>query len=257
MKVVILAGGLGTRLSEETSLRPKPMVEIGGRPILWHIMKMYEFFGFNEFIILLGYKGAFIKEYFYNYFLHNSDLTVDLSQNKAVFHNNCNESWSVTMLDTGLATMTGSRILRARKHIDGCRFLLTYGDGVADVDISAAIKAHDAANRILTMTCVQPTGRFGSLNISREEKVSSFVEKPRGDGGWINGGFFVCEPDVFEYIGAGDSVIFEDEPLANLVADGQVTAYRHFGFWRPMDSLKDKNDLNSIWDGGEPPWKVW
>lgn len=256
MKVVILAGGLGTRLSEETDIRPKPMVQIGGKPILWHIMKHYSHYGFNEFVILLGYKGYFIKEYFANYFMHQSDITIDLKSNKVEVHNNNSEPWKVTLVDTGSETMTGGRILRASKYLDGAPFLLTYGDGLSDIDLHKLVTFHKSQGKYVTLSSVQPEGRFGALNLD-DEKVLSFAEKPKGDGSWINGGFFVCEPEVFEYITEGDSTIFESRPLEKLAEEHQLVAFKHEGFWRPMDTLRDKIQLEQLWKSDKAPWKVW
>jgi len=257
MKVVILAGGFGTRLSEETGLRPKPMVEIGGKPILWHIMKTYSEYGFNEFVILLGYKGYFIKEYFSNYFLHQSDVTFDLSSNSMDVHNNSSESWKVTLLDTGINTMTGGRIRRAKDFIGDAPFMLTYGDGVSNVNIRELIQFHKAHGKAVTMMSAQPDGRFGALDIGKDNQVQEFKEKPKGDGSWINAGFFVCEPKVFDYLSQDDSLVFEQAPLQELAKDSEIFTYKHSGFWKPMDSLKDKNDLNKLWGKGNAPWKVW
>jgi glucose-1-phosphate cytidylyltransferase len=256
MKVLILAGGFGTRLSEETDIRPKPMAEIGSQPIIWHIMKSYSHFGFNEFVVLLGYKGYYIKEYFANYFLHQSDVTIDLATNKMEVHNNFSEPWKVTLLETGLNTMTGGRIKRAKDHIGSETFLLTYGDGVADVNLKDLLKFHKQHGKAITMTSVQPEGRFGALKFQGTNKVDSFNEKPRGDGTWINGGFFICEPKVMDYI-AGDDIVFEREPMEKLANDGELFAYRHQGFWQCMDTLRDKNKLNELWVRGDAPWKVW
>jgi glucose-1-phosphate cytidylyltransferase len=256
MKVVLLAGGLGTRLSEETVLKPKPMVEIGGSPILWHIMKIYSSHGFNEFVICLGYKGYVIKEYFANYFLHQSDVTIDMSGNKMEIHNSQAEPWKVTLVDTGQDTMTGGRVKKVAKYLNNEPFLLTYGDGVGTVDIKELVKFHQDNNKMLTVTAVQPSGRFGALNLSDNQNVISFLEKPKGDGSWINGGFFVCQPEVLQYI-ADDSTVFEQEPLENIARAGQMMAYKHHGFWRPMDTLKDKYDLQHLWDSGKAPWKNW
>jgi glucose-1-phosphate cytidylyltransferase len=256
MKVVILAGGLGTRLSEETSVKPKPMVEIGGKPILWHIMKIYSHYGYNEFIICLGYKGYFIKEFFANYFLHQSDVTFDLSSNKMEIHNNSSEPWKVTLIDTGDATMTGGRILRVKEYIDDETFMLTYGDGVANVDITKLVDFHQTQKKLATLTAVQPAGRFGSLIIDATHTVKQFVEKPNGDGSWINGGFFVLEPAVFDCI-EGDSVSFEKKPLERLAAKNQLMAYQHKGFWMPMDKLSDKVELEKLWQTGNAPWRIW
>lgn len=256
MKVVILAGGYGTRLSEETINIPKPMVEIGGKPILWHIMKIYSHYGYNDFIICLGYKGYVIKEYFMNYFMHLSDITVDLSNGGIKVHNSKAENWKVTLVDTGTDTMTGGRIKRIKDHLDGERFMLTYGDGVGDVNIKALVKFHESHGKLATMTAVQPSGRFGALRINDEKKVESFVEKPAGDGAWINGGFFVLEPQVIDYI-KDDSTTWEREPLENLTKESQLFAYKHEGFWRPMDTLRDKIELERLWSTKEAPWKVW
>lgn len=256
MKAVILAGGLGTRLSEETNLKPKPMVEIGDMPILWHIMKIYSHFGINDFIILVGYKGYLIKEFFANYSLHHSNVTIDLSKNSIQYHNNESEDWKVSIIDTGINTNTGGRIKIARKFIGEEPFLMTYGDGVADVDISELIDFHKKSNKLVTMTAVQPEGRFGSLEIEGDF-VRTFIEKPVGDGGWINGGFFVCEPDVFNYIPDGDDVIFEKFPLENLAIDKQLAAYKHIGFWKPMDTLRDKQQLELLLKNGNAKWKKW
>ena len=244
MKVLILAGGLGTRLSEETRLIPKPMVEIGGRPILWHIMKIYSYYGFNDFVILTGYKSHVIKDYFVHYYQQYSDITVDMQNNSVEIHKMQTEPWKVTMLYTGQNTMTGSRIKKAQEYIGNEPFMLTYGDGVADIDINKLIRVHKSSGKILTLTAVKPFGKFGALNISNDGSIDSFKEKPQGDGSWINGGFMVCEPEVFDYIDAKrDDVIFEREPLENLASEGQLNSYKHQGFWYPMDTLKGKNDL--------------
>jgi glucose-1-phosphate cytidylyltransferase len=256
MKVVILAGGLGTRLSEETDLKPKPMVEIGGRPILWHIMKIYSHHGFNDFVICLGYKGYVIKEYFANYFLHQSDVTIDLRKNSMEIHESKAEPWKITLVDTGLNTMTGGRIRRIQPYVGNEAFMLTYGDGVSDVDVTALIAYHRKQGKIATVTAVQPSGRFGALNLDRDSIVLSFQEKPRGDGSWINGGFFVLEPAVFEHI-ASDDTVWEREPLESIARDRQLTAFNHVGFWQPMDTLRDKNQLEEHWKSGKAPWKVW
>ncbi len=256
MKVVILAGGYGTRLSEETELKPKPMIEIGGKPILWHIMKHYSFYGFNEFVILLGYKGYYIKEYFANYFLHQSDVTFNMSTGKMQVHNNSSEPWKVTLLDTGLDSMTGERIKRAQKFIGEETFMLTYGDGISDLNIKDLVKFHNSHNSIMTITSAQPEGRFGSLELDGS-KVLNFQEKPKGDGGWINAGFFVCDSKVFDYIELGKNTIFEKGPLINLTKDNQVCAFRHEGFWKPMDTLRDKLSLQKLWETNNAPWKVW
>ena len=256
MKVLLLAGGYGTRISEETAIKPKPMVEIGGKPIIWHIMKGYSAHGFNEFVILLGYKGYYIKEYFANYFLHQSDVTIDLSNNQVEIHNNTSEPWKVTLLDTGIDTMTGGRIARAKSFIGNETFMLTYGDGVANVDLKSLHEFHKSHGKLATMTSVQPEGRFGALDVDSDMKVNSFMEKPRGDGSWINGGFFVCEPAVLDYI-EGDETIFERQPLENLANDGELFTYRHSGFWKCMDTLRDKQQLNDIWSRKEAKWKTW
>jgi glucose-1-phosphate cytidylyltransferase len=257
MKVVLLAGGLGTRLSEETGVRPKPMVEIGGKPILWHIMKTYSQYGFNEFVVLLGYKGYYIKEYFSNYFLHQSDVTIDMSNGSLEVHNNSSEPWKVTLLDTGLNSMTGGRIKRAQEYIGNESFMLTYGDGVANINIKKLVEFHKVNGRAMTMTSAQPDGRFGALDIDCNNKVNNFKEKPKGDGSWINAGYFVCEPKVFEYITQGDQTIFEQEPLKNLAADGEIFTYKHDDFWMPMDTLRDKIKLDEMCDNKTAPWVVW
>ena len=257
MKVLLLAGGYGTRLSEETELRPKPMVEIGGKPILWHIMKIYSKHGFNDFVILLGYKGYYIKEYFANYFLHQSDVTINMKNGEMEVLNNSSEPWKVTLLDTGLDSMTGGRIKRAQKVVGNEPFMLTYGDGVANIDIAKLVEFHKIHGKAMTMTSSQPAGRFGALNIDENNQVHEFKEKPKGDGNWINAGYFVCEPKIFDYITEGDGTIFEQKPLQNLAQDGEIFTYKHDDFWKPMDSLKDKNDLNELWDKNKAPWKVW
>jgi glucose-1-phosphate cytidylyltransferase len=256
MKVAILAGGFGTRLSEETELRPKPMVEIGGKPILWHIMKIYSQHGFNDFVILLGYKGYIIKEYFANYFLHQSDVTIDLKNNKLEIINNQSEPWKITMVDTGPNTMTGGRVLRAKKYLDKGTFMLTYGDGVGNVDIPKLVSFHKENKKVLTLTTVQPEGRFGTLALNGNT-VTNFIEKPKGDGAWINGGFFVCEPELFNYLEDGDETIFERRPMETLAQKGKLAAFRHEGFWKPMDTLRDKQQLESLWSKNEAPWKNW
>jgi len=256
MKAVILAGGIGSRLSEETALRPKPMVEIGGKPILWHIMKTYAAYGIQDFVICLGYKGYAIKEYFANYVLHMSDVTIDLEHNSVEWHDSRAENWHVTLVDTGEETMTGGRIKRIRPYIDGEPFLLTYGDGVADIDIAALIASHKRAGTLATLTAVRPQGRFGALDLGDDNTVTSFSEKPPGDGGYINGGFFVLEPGIFDYI-EDDATPWERSPLEHLVADHQLSAYVHDGFWQPMDTLRDKNLLEQLWSEGHAPWKVW
>jgi len=257
MKVLILAGGLGSRLSEETTLKPKPMVEIGGKPILWHIMKTYSHYGFNEFIILCGYKGYMIKEYFAHYFLHMADLTIDMTTNTITHHHNHAEPWKITLIDTGLETMTGGRIKRVKEYIGNEPFMLTYGDGVGDIDIHQLLQFHQQHGKAITMTAVQPEGRFGSLQIDSAEKVTSFLEKPKGDGSWINAGFFVCQPEVFDYITEGDSTIFEREPLEKLAKNEQLFTYKHRGFWKPMDTQRDKFQLEELIDKGIAPWVKW
>jgi glucose-1-phosphate cytidylyltransferase len=257
VKVVILAGGLGTRLSEETQVRPKPMAEIGERPLLWHIMKIYGHHGLTDFVVCLGYKGYVIKEYFANYFLHSSDVTFDLRGRGMEVHDGDVEPWRVTLLDTGPDTQTGGRVKRVAGHLDGETFLLTYGDGLADIDISALLAFHRAHGRLATVTAVQPLGRFGALQLDEtQQRVTSFAEKPAGDGAWVNGGFFVLEPGVLDYI-AGDDTYFEHEPLERLARDGELMAYRHRGFWQPMDVLRDKNLLEQLWQSGRAPWRVW
>ncbi len=257
MKAVILAGGLGTRLSEETELKPKPMVEIGGRPILWHIMKIYSHYGINDFIILTGYKSHVIKDYFINYYTRYSDITVDLLNNSVELHKTRTEPWRVTMLYTGADTMTGGRIAKAKEYLKNERFLLTYGDGVADINIESLIKHHELSGKIVTLTAVQPSGKFGALNIDKSDNILSFKEKPQGDGAWINGGFFVCEPDIFNYLKDDVNCIFEKEPLENLANDNELNAYKHSGFWRPMDTLRDKKELTEMWMTGKAPWAIW
>ena len=256
MKAVILAGGLGTRLSEETMVRPKPMVEIGGKPILWHIMKMYSHHGIDDFVICCGYKGYMIKEYFANYFLHMSDVTFDMRSNSMHVHNHRAEPWKVTLIDTGESSMTGGRLLRAAEYVrDEQEFCFTYGDGVGDIDIAGTIEFHRAHGKVATLTATYPPGRFGALEI-REREVVSFKEKPKGDGGMINGGFFVLSPKVLSYI-AGDATPWEQEPLNRLAAEGQLAAYEHEGFWQPMDTLRDKYMLEDLWARGVAPWKQW
>jgi glucose-1-phosphate cytidylyltransferase len=257
MKAVILAGGLGTRLSEETATRPKPMVEIGGRPILWHVMKLYSAFGVNEFLICCGYKGYVIKEYFANYFLHMSDVTIDMERNSMDVHQRKAEPWRVTLVDTGDLTMTGGRLGHLRPYLeDEEAFCMTYGDGVSDVDIGALIAFHKAHGRDATVTAVQPSGRYGALVLAENDRVDGFVEKPRGDGGWINGGFFVLSPKCLDLI-VDDQTIWEQKPLETLATTGQLNAFRHTGFWQPMDTLRDKIHLEQLWAADQAPWKVW
>jgi len=257
MKVVILAGGFGTRISEESHLKPKPMIEIGEKPILWHIMKIYSFYGFNDFIICLGYKGYCIKEYFAHYFLHESDVTFDFKNaNERSIHHHSAEPWTVTLVNTGLETMTGGRIKRIQPYVGNETFMLTYGDGVSDINIKELLNYHRSHGKLATVTSTQPGGRFGTLVLSENNMVSSFQEKPKGDGGWINAGFFVMEPKVFEYI-EGDATILEKESLGKLASDGELVAYKHYGFWHPMDTLRDKNHLEELWKSGRASWKVW
>lgn len=258
MKVVILAGGLGTRISEESHLKPKPMIGIGDSPILWHILKIYSHFGFNDFIICCGYKGYVIKEYFADYYLHRSDITFDFSQNNEMtIHSNVAEPWRVTVVDTGLNAQTGARVKRIQKYI-GCNpFLLTYGDGLADLDMNKLLEFHKCHGKIATITAIQPGGRFGVLDIGENLSVNQFTEKAKEDGGWINGGFMVFEPEVFDYLDASDNCILERKPLEKLAADGQLAAFKHEGFWQCMDTARDKSHLEGLWNIGEAPWKVW
>jgi glucose-1-phosphate cytidylyltransferase len=255
MKCVILAGGIGSRISEESLVKPKPMIEIGGKPILWHIMKIYSAHGLNEFVICLGYKGYMIKEYFANYFLHMSDVTIDMAHNKVEVHQKGAEPWKVTLVDTGDGTQTGGRLKRVAKYLDDGDFCFTYGDGVADVDVTALVKSHKASKAKATMTAVQPPGRFGAL-VLEDRLITSFQEKPKGDGGWINGGFFVLSPEVLELI-EGDGTVWEREPLEQLAKQRSLAAYFHRGFWQPMDTLRDKNHLEEVWASGRAPWKMW
>lgn len=257
MKVLILAGGLGSRLSEETVLKPKPMVEIGGHPILWHIMKCYSYYGFNDFIILTGYKSHVIKDYFVNYYQQYSDITVDMATNTVTIHKTRQEPWKVTMLYTGQNTMTGGRIKKAQEYINNEPFLLTYGDGVSDLNIADTVRAHEKSGKLISMTAVKPSGRFGALTIDASNSITSFVEKPKGDGAWINGGFFVCQPEVMNYISNDESEIFERAPLEKLAQEHQLQAYKYEGFWQPMDTLKDKIYLTNLWMSGKAPWKKW
>lgn len=255
MKAVILAGGLGTRISEETIVRPKPMIEIGGKPILWHIMKLYSAHHINDFIICLGYKGYMIKEYFANYFLHTSDVTFDIKNNKVEIHQNNAEPWRVTLVETGEQTMTGGRLKRVATYLDNEDFCFTYGDGIADIDITQLIKHHKQQNTLATLTATQPPGRFGSLRLD-SNKILGFTEKPMGDGGWVNGGFFVLSPKAISLI-QGDDTIWERYPLEHLAETGQLSAYYHKGFWHAMDTLRDKNHLEELWNAGNAPWKIW
>jgi glucose-1-phosphate cytidylyltransferase len=256
MKVVILAGGLGTRLSEETEVKPKPMVEIGGMPILWHIMKIYSSQGYDEFIICLGYKGFLIKEYFANYFLHLSDVTIELSTGNLIVHNCKSEKMKLTLIDTGINTQTGGRIKRVSEYIGMESFMLTYGDGLSNVNIEELIAFHKSSKKLATVTAVRPLGRFGAITFDNSDKVVGFEEKPLGDGNWINGGFFVLEPEVLNYI-EDDNTLWERSPMTRLTSDGQLAAYRHYGFWKPMDTLRDKSELENLWQSGKAPWKIW
>ena len=259
MKVVIFAGGLGTRLMEETEARPKPMVEIGGKPILWHIMKLYDYHGFDDFVICLGYKGYMIKEYFFNYFLHNSDITIELKNNKIEVHKSDSESFTVTLVDTGLMTKTAGRLQRVKKFLDGEDFMLTYGDGVANIDIKKLVEFHKQHGKIATVTAVQPEAKFGGMEITSSNSVKVFKEKPRGDGNWINGGFFVLKSEVFNYLDEQDmeDVMWEESPLEQLSKDNELVAYKHDGFWKCMDALRDKMELEKLWETKQAKWKVW
>jgi len=257
MKVVILAGGFGTRISEESYLKPKPMIEIGGRPILWHIMKLYSYYGINDFIICLGYKGYCIKEYFANYFLHESDITFDFrAGNKQITHTQHTEPWKVTLIDTGYATMTGGRLKRVQDYIGNETFMMTYGDGVSDVNINKLLEYHRKHGKKATVTAIRPAGRYGALSINKAGIVDNFQEKPLGDGGFVSGGFFVLEPDIFDYI-QGDETYLENEPLEYMVRNHEMIAYQHTGFWQSMDTMRDKKLLEELWVNGKPPWKVW
>jgi len=256
MKVIILAGGFGTRLSEETDLMPKPMVQIGGYPILYHIMKIYSHYGYNDFIIALGYKGYIIKEYFANYFLHNADISIDLSTNKVEILNSYTEDWKVTLVDTGLNTQTGGRIKRLQKFIGDKTFMLTYGDGVSNVNINNLLQFHKTHGKYATLTAVTPTGRFGNLEIGNNNNVKKFIEKPPGDGFWVNGGFFIFEPQIFNYIESDESIL-EKDVLTKLAKENQLMAYKYSGFWKCMDTLRDKRELEELWNSGNAPWKVW
>jgi glucose-1-phosphate cytidylyltransferase len=257
MKAVILAGGLGTRLSEETTLRPKPMVEVGGKPILWHIMKIYSSQGINDFVICCGYKGYVIKEYFANYLLHMSNVTIDIKQNKIDIHQNSAEPWRVCLVDTGDGTGTGGRIKRIQSYLDNETFCLTYGDGVSDIDLHSLLEFHRSQNALATLTAVQPPGRYGAFSLGNDQhKIAHFREKPKGDGAWVNGGFFALEPAIMRYID-GDAVFWEAEPLSRLAEDGELAAYRHYGYWQAMDTLRDKHILEELWQSGNAPWKIW
>jgi len=255
MKAVILAGGLGTRISEESHLRPKPMIEIGGRPILWHIMKIYSHYGINDFVVCLGYKGYVIKEYFANYFLHMSDVTFDMAENRMEVHQRHAEPWRVTLVDTGQETLTGGRLKRVQQYVGKETFCFTYGDGVADVDISRLVAFHRAEGKSATLTAIQPPGRYGAVSID-DARVTSFAEKPAGDGAWVNGGYFVLEPSAFKYI-ANDQTSWESGALVKMSQDGKLAGYQHVGFWQAMDTLRDKNHLEELWQSGHAPWKVW
>jgi glucose-1-phosphate cytidylyltransferase len=257
MKVVLLAGGYGTRISEESHLKPKPMIEIGEKPILWHIMKIYSHFGFNDFIICLGYKGYMIKEYFANYFLHESDVTFDFtSKNNFVIHNHTAEPWRVTLVDTGIDSMTGGRLKRIEKYVGHNTFMLTYGDGVADINIASLVAYHQSHGKYATITSTQPVGRFGTLDIDEYNQVQQFREKVKGDGSWVSAGFFVMGPEIFTYL-TNDSTVLENEPLEQLAANGQLMSYKHEGFWQPMDTMRDKNLLESLWKSNKAPWRTW
>lgn len=257
MKAVILAGGLGTRISEETSVRPKPMVEIGGRPILWHILKIYSAHGIHDFVICAGYKGYVIKEYFANYFLHMSDVSFDMASNRMEVHRKNAEPWRVTIVDTGESTMTGGRLKRVEDYLDDEPFCFTYGDGVGDIDVSSLVAFHREHGKLATLTAVQPPGRYGALALGPDNEVEHFQEKPEGDGAWINGGFFVLDPSAISYITGGDQTIWEREPLEGLARDAELRAWKHRGFWRPMDTLRDKQQLEEMWDSGKAPWRIW
>ncbi|HMK61225.1 MAG TPA: glucose-1-phosphate cytidylyltransferase [Dissulfurispiraceae bacterium] len=257
MKVVILCGGFGTRISEESHLKPKPMIEVGEKPILWHIMKIYAHYGFNDFILCLGYKGYYIKEYFNNYFLHESDITFDFKhQNQKIIHNHHAEPWTVTLVDTGLETMTGGRVRRIQRYTANEPFLLTYGDGVGEIDINALVEFHNSHGKIATVTAVQPLGRFGVLNLDETSRVNGFQEKPAEEGSWISAGFFVMQPEIFNYL-EGDDTVLEKEPFQRLSAEGRLMAFKHSKFWYPMDTLRDKIHLDNLWKSGSAPWKVW
>lgn len=258
MKVVLLAGGLGTRISEETTIKPKPMIEIGGKPIIWHIMKIYAQFGYNEFVVCLGYKGHLIKEYFINYFLYNSDITVELEKNVVDVHFTNSESFKVTLVDTGIDTNTAGRIKRIQKHVQNETFMLTYGDGVADIDINKLLASHKSSGKMATLTSIQLPGRFGNIETNDSGAVTKFQEKPEGDGVWINGGFFVLEPTIFNYLeGDMDKIQWEKKPLLDIANDGELNAYKHIGFWKCMDAMRDKIELEELWESQNAPWKIW
>lgn len=258
MKVVILAGGMGTRLMEETEARPKPMVEIGGKPILWHILKIYEHYGYTDFVLCLGYKATYIKEYFFNYYLHNSDVTVDLKNNQICVHSNISESFKITLIDTGINTNTAGRLKKIEKYVHNETFMMTYGDGVADININDLLNFHQSHGRFATLTSVQVPGRFGNLDIDKNGYVDNFIEKPTGDGFWINGGFFVLNPEIFNYLsGDVDEIQWEREPLAKIAKDQQLAAYKHQGFWKCMDALRDRVELDEMWNSNNAKWKIW
>jgi glucose-1-phosphate cytidylyltransferase len=250
---------MGTRISEETDLKPKPMIEIGGKPVLWHIMKIYSHYGFNDFIICCGYKGHIIKEYFANYFLYQADMTIDLAGNKVDIHHSHTEPWKITLIDTGLNTMTGGRIKRIEPYVHNETFMLTYGDGLGNIDLNALLNFHRLHKHKATVTVVQPSGRFGSIQFDEKDsvKVFAFQEKPKGDGTWVNGGFFVLEPEIFDYINEGDQTIWEKSPLENLAKERQLVAYKHYGYWKPMDTLRDRNELEDAWQNNNAKWKIW
>jgi glucose-1-phosphate cytidylyltransferase len=256
MKVVILAGGMGTRISEETNIIPKPMIEIGGKPILWHILKIYSHYGFNDFIICLGYKSYVVKEYFSHYFLHMSDITIDMANNNTQIHASASEPWKVTLVDTGLNTMTGGRLKRIQKYVGNETFMMTYGDGVGNVNINELIKFHAQHKKYATITGVQPTGRFGAMDLQDDDTVRAFYEKPVGDRTWVNGGFFVLQPEIFNFI-KDDTTTWERDPLEKLGMENQLVAYKHSGFWKPMDTLRDRTELENLWQSGKAPWKIW
>jgi len=256
MKVILLAGGYGTRLSEETDIKPKPMVEIGGKPILWHIMKLYSHYGFNDFIVCLGYKGYVIKEYFANYFLHTADVTFDMTTNSMTVHEKHAEPWKVTLVDTGANTMTGGRIKRVQRYVGNETFMVTYGDGLSDQNLKSLLSFHKSHGKLGTMTTVQPSGRFGAVDVNEGTGIKAFIEKPKGDGAWVNAGFFVFEPAIFDLI-ADDSTIFERQPLETLASQGQLQAFKHEGFWKPMDTLRERHEFEDLWASGKAPWKAW
>lgn len=258
MKVVIFAGGLGTRISEESHLKPKPMIEIGGKPILWHIMKIYEAHGFTDFIICLGYKGYVIKEYFMNYYMHNADVTIDLKNNSTKIHQSASESFNITLVETGLNTKTAGRLKRVEEHIGSERFMLTYGDGLCEIDLNQLLKFHLSHGKVATVTSILPEGKFGAIVTDENNVVNHFMEKPKGDGHWINGGYFILEPEVFKYLdGPMDDIMWEDAPMVNLTKDRQLVSYKFEGFWKCMDALRDKTELEQLWDSGDAKWKKW